>query len=388
MKRFYFFLTIFFVLSPFLLAVAAVRRIAISRTGNRYRRILVVPILTRVGDLVCSTPVFREIKRAYPNSHLAVVAGGKAIDIIKHNPRIDELIDFNAPFFHGYSGRFRFYFLLFSRRFDAVITLSNAPIGTMIALAAVAPIRVKTVVEQKSFVESLTDWMNNVTFLYRDGSFLQLHYLKLLSAIGIDTREVVKEVYLAPGSEEKVADFLRSNNIPAETRLVGITLTAGNPIKEWPLLRFAELASLLIKRYRVRVLFIDSPRNADTVDKVIQCIEEKESAISATVFTLEELPALISELDLFIAVDTGAIYIAHALGVPLVDIIGPVDPREQPPSDQKSIQVRPPPDIIPTSFVLKLAPKGADHRRAVEAIRVADVLKACDTLLESNGRKK
>ena len=52
---------------------------------------------------------------------------------------------------------------------------------------------------------------------------------------------------------------------------------------------------------------------------------------SSGIFNIDELKALISKINLFISVDTGPIYIAEAFGVPTVDIIGPVDEREQPP---------------------------------------------------------
>jgi len=52
-------------------------------------------------------------------------------------------------------------------------------------------------------------------------------------------------------------------------------------------------------------------------------------------FSLNELKAFISKLNLFISVDTGPIYIAEAFGVPTVDIVGPMDEREQPPIGEK-----------------------------------------------------
>lgn len=86
-----------------------------------------------------------------------------------------------------------------------------------------------------------------------------------------------------------------------------------------------------------------------------------------------------NRFNLYIAADTGPIYIAHALKVPLVDIIGPVDPREQPPKDERSIQVVAE-GVEPTSFVLKKVsvPSGGLH--ALQKISVAQVERAVDAL--------
>jgi ADP-heptose:LPS heptosyltransferase len=97
-------------------------------------------------------------------------------------------------------------------------------------------------------------------------------------------------------------------------------------------------------------------------------------------FTLEELPSLIKRLNLYIAVDTGPIYIAHALKVPLIDITGPCDSNEQPPNDELSIQVRPPPYIKPSSFVMKKPGKPAEHEKALESTHVEDVFLAIEKL--------
>ena len=52
-------------------------------------------------------------------------------------------------------------------------------------------------------------------------------------------------------------------------------------------------------------------------------------------FRLHELPALLKKMKLFISVDSGPLYIANALGVPVVDIGGCYDIREQTPSGSR-----------------------------------------------------
>jgi ADP-heptose:LPS heptosyltransferase len=55
--------------------------------------------------------------------------------------------------------------------------------------------------------------------------------------------------------------------------------------------------------------------------------------------SLDELKAVIARMDVFIAVDSGPIYIAYAFDVPTVDIIGAVDENEQPPLSSSNLQV-------------------------------------------------
>jgi ADP-heptose:LPS heptosyltransferase len=338
---------------------------------------LVVPILTRVGDLVCSTPVFREIKRVYPRVHLAVVVGRKAKGILVHNERIDELIDYNKECFHGWLGRARFFCFLFSQNFDAVYALGTSVIGTLCGIFSAAPWRVKTTVSQPPLFEILTDWLNTHKVLYRTGSFLPAHYLSLLFSFGVRVGEPVKEVFTTVVGDKKVREWLSRAGFTVGVPVVGMTVSAGNKIKEWPCERFAAVADMLVERFGARILFIDSPPNRARAEETYTHMRHQESAAIATEFSLEELPSLIKELSLFIAADTGAIYIAHALGIPLVDIIGPVHPDEQPPRDERSIQVLPKEGIKPTSFVLAVQKHNVDHTCAVLSIEVTDVFAAC-----------
>lgn len=365
-------------LSPWLFLVARARRARMAPPERA--RILVIPIMTRVGDLVCATPVFRALKLRYPHCRLSVLVAKNVAGIVRNNPRIDELIVMNDVPFKGVSGRGRLFLFLFRQRFDYAVALANNPFGSLAALWSAAPLRIKTVVRPRTTVEMLTDWWNNRCVRYAHGTFLQDHYIRLLAPLGVPYSRPVKEVFTTLIGEAHADTFLRAHRCAGAPFLVGITVTAGNRVKEWPPQRFAELADRLIEQDGARVIFIDSAGNASAVQGVISFMRHKESAVAATEFALEELPSLITRLSLFIAVDTGNIYIAHARGVPLVDIIGPVEPHEQPPRDEKSVWVLPPQSHTPSSFVIKRPGTAAARRAAAAAISVDNVYAACASL--------
>ena len=45
----------------------------------------------RIGDMVVSTPIFRELKIAYPNISISVLASKANKDVIRYNPYIDKI---------------------------------------------------------------------------------------------------------------------------------------------------------------------------------------------------------------------------------------------------------------------------------------------------------
>ena len=353
MKKFYYALrrialiVLTLLLAPFIYFLMPKRK-----TDPSPRRILIIPHLTRIGDLVCATPVFRAIKEKYPDSHLAVLVAGRIEPLLKNNPRVDEIIVYRHFDLWGTIRKIR------RGNFDWSFSLSGTAMSSVMAFWGLIPHRAKITRRPRPFSEVLTDWLAHYQLRYEHHTYLPRRYLDLLKFIGIENPQEIKEVFVSKGGERKAEEFLRKNNLGTSDFLVGISTTAGNKIKEWGEDKFRRLAEELVRRYNAKIIYVGSAG-----------------------FSLEELPSLIKRLKLFIAVDTGPIYMAHALEVPLIDIIGPVDPLEQPPKDERSVQVLPQPHIKPTSFVFKKPGKPEEHQKAIQSIRVEDVLMAVDKLL-------
>jgi len=343
-----------FLLSPVVFAVSLLRKDKMVFERGR-PKILIVPIMTRVGDLVCSTVAIRAAKVRYPEARVSVLVGKKIVSLMKVVPYVDEVVNINDLPFKGFWGRGRFFVFLFRQRFDAVVCLTNNPFNNLVAWFSASSIRIKTVVRRRSLAEMVTDILSNKKLLYETGTFLQDHYVKLLQFVGVPFSRPVKEVVPTAEGDRNVDVYLAERQIGKGHLVVGITPSAGHRAKEWPLERFAKLIESVIEKHDARVILIDAPSNDARVQGLISRVPElvRTKVFAATNFALSDIPSLIKRLNVFIAVDTGNIYIAHALKVPLVDITGPVHPDEQPPSDELSIQVRPPADMKPVFFVLE-----------------------------------
>ena len=55
------------------------------------QKILIIRF-SSLGDLVLTTPIFREIKRVFPNSKISVLTSSELGSILENNPYIDNLI--------------------------------------------------------------------------------------------------------------------------------------------------------------------------------------------------------------------------------------------------------------------------------------------------------
>ena len=338
----------------------------LSRRGDK-KRILVMPQYSRIGDIVCSTGIFYNIKKQYPNSTITVLLSKKAFGILKNNPRIDSFILLEDYSFLGLIKKLR------SEKFDWSFNLSATSVNTCIALWSLIPHRVKTIVEEPPITEQLTDCMSNHRVLYKNHTYLPAHHLRLLSYMGIQNPVDIKEVFTSTSTEEKAEQWKRA--IDPSKKIVGISITAGNKIKELGDDRFEILIRKLITLPNTIVCCIGSTTDDERIDTLVRKIDSP-LFFKTTDFTLEELPSLMKRFSLYIAVDTGPIYIAHALGVPLIDIIGPVDPHEQPPHDAKSIHILPQNSIQPSSFVFKKRGTPQEIQDALQNTSIEEVVAA------------
>ena len=80
-------------------------RILFSRETNT-NKILVIQ-RAKIGDLVCTTHVFRELKKKFPTSYLSAMVIDRSKDILKNNPHLNEVISLGD--FNGISGKIKIF---------------------------------------------------------------------------------------------------------------------------------------------------------------------------------------------------------------------------------------------------------------------------------------
>ncbi len=159
--------------------------------------------------------------------------------------------------------------------------------------------------------------------------------------------------------------------------------TGENRVKLWGRDKFAALADHLHRKHRAIVAIIGGAGDAREAEEMVSFLNPATPFINTCGrFTIDELKAFIARLSLFISVDTGPIYIAEAFRVPTIDIVGPVDEREQPPRGKRHVAVVPPSRTRAELYVMNSrAHDAAEARRQSDAISAEAVIAAADELI-------
>lgn len=345
--------------------------------GTKEIRSVLVVQTAKMGDMVCATPVFHAIKERFPEVRITVLGDSIGEQVVANNPDVD-----------GYLvARTGFLSLVRSVRrahFDASIVL--VPDARSVALSYLGGV---PLVVAPEVVSGYCPWMTKTYRLllrlveivpHRMGHYAPGEYLRMLGPLGIHAKDTTKHLGYSDDARKSTDAFLSAHNLQ-EKQFAVISPSAGNKIKNWPAERFARVAEHLVAK-GVSVVVIGGPRDAEEVNAMMAALEELEGVINALgAFSVDELKAFIARAGLFMAVDTGPIYFAEAFGVPTVDIVGPMDEREQPPIGEKHLVVVPVREKPVLHIMNARMYDEQEARRQTEAITLNEVIRAVDALL-------
>lgn len=345
-------------------------------------KILVIQA-AKLGDMVCSTPIFREIKKEYPNSYLIAACLKRVAPILQSNPHINEIIHIDDFIYGGFCKRIKFVYKIKKEKIASSLTLMPSVPGIIIPLWAMIPEKIITTSQYAGRLHKIISLFYKDKLEYKRHTLTVSHYLDLLKFIGINADNRKKELFFSGHDEIFVNDFFRRNNLTGKELSIGAAVTAGNVLKEWSPEKFAELFDKLINELGARIIVVGSKGDKKKIS-YIQSIMKNEIHNTAGLFTLPQLSYFLSKMKLFVSVDTGPLYMANAVGTPVVNIAGPIDIREQPPLGEKCAIVQKKLDCVPCSFTFPPTRKcrNREKLKCLKIITVDDVFRGIIKLIK------
>ncbi len=332
---------------------------------------IVIFQLAKLGDMVCTTPMFKAIKEHYPYALLTVVGDEVNKRLLEGHPHVDNYIvwDKNNPLSIVPQMR--------KVKFDfGVTTGPNFEALAVLMLAHVPAIAVPTVENGWSPYETLPYRFLRryvITKPHRMGTYAPREYLRLLEPLDIYIENTKKYLSYSERALEVVREFCKTSGLE-ERKFAIISPSVGNKIKAWPPERFSKVADFLSSQ-GWPVVVVGGKRDIEEVSLMMnQILKDSKVINTLEKFNLDEFKVLISQAGLLIAVDTGPVYIAEAFDIPTVDIVGPMDEREQPPIGKKHKVVLAEREKAQLHIMNARAYDKSEARRQVESIGVEAVI--------------
>jgi lipopolysaccharide heptosyltransferase I len=334
---------------------------------EREERFLVVR-LTALGDILHTVPAMAALRAAHRNAKIDWVVERKWGPVLEGSPALDAVIPFDR---RSVWGAIECVERLRENRYSCAIDFQGLYKSSILAALSGAPRRIGFDRAWAREASAAMFYSERVVPAGRHVAELNYSLAEQVGAARPATPEYPLRV--PAGGAASVRARLHEMGIAGDYIVVG---PGGSwRAKCWPAQRFGELSRELEMKLGVRVVLIQGPGEKSIAEEAARAAAPARPAILAT--TIEELMGLVAHARCVVAVDSGPLHLAAALGTPVMGLYGPTDPARNGP-------------FVPGAAIVDKAQpeeisykRRSDYSASMLRITVEDVLAATDALLKA-----
>ena len=332
-------------------------------------RILVIK-LDHIGDVLLATPVFSNLRRAYPNAELHALTGAWSRVVLEKHPDVNNVVEYNSPAFcrtgqpTSLREAFKLYRQLRRQKYGLIVELRSDWRTVWFAFLRLTPKRLSRAALQVA---------NKLGFAQFSGTHETTRNLDVLRQAGIPTS--VETAIFSVTTEDKkwASDLLATYQIDRQHPLIAIHPGSPIALKRWLPERYSELADWLIAQKRAQILFV-GVKDEIPITTEIQARMRGESINIAGKTTLTQLASILHTCNVFIGNDSGPMHLAAAVGTQTVGLYGPGDPTRFGPAGTKCQTIQRKSDCPCLGTVCRYGRSGC-----MSEIQVTDVIQVLET---------
>jgi ADP-heptose:LPS heptosyltransferase len=271
----------------------------------------------RIGDMVVSTPIFRELKIAYPNISISVLASKANKDVIKNNPYIDKIYtNYKNSVFKDLPTLLK----LRKKKFDVCVELEHSVIPHAIfRLKIIKPKKIISIHKDGRYGVKGSELKLYDYFTEKDKtSHFGKIWLDTLFFFGVKPRSSSYDFFLGNIERDKAKSFVDSLGKKIK---IGINIEGSFPEKS---IQKKELEKICVGLHNnfnnIIIIILTAPEKLLEKKKMISQLGLDYVVTSYSTDTIIDVAALIERLDLIITPDTSIVHIASSFDKPIVSI--------------------------------------------------------------------
>lgn len=294
---------------------------------------------TAIGDTLFNTPVFRELKLAYPEAKITAILNPLNASLFEKNPNLDEILLYNGRWL----GFLKILKELKRRNFQVALILhSNEPQATPLAVFA----GIKCIYKIPNNKNEFRFWHSNEPTRLEKLQYAALNRLRVLEFLRIYSKNSRLELFLDNNGKDAIS-WLNGlkNNFSANAFFIGFNLGASNLSRQWFIFKWVELALMLLRHKNIAIILTGAPSEKELAlsfkQELLEKLEQKDLIKriydASGEFSLNQAARLIGGLDLFISGDTGPFHIAVALKTPSITLFAVAEPLASMPNYDENL---------------------------------------------------
>lgn len=268
--------------------------------------------LSNTGDAILTLPVLGVLLRSFPKSEVTVLAGPRVKSVFEADPRIKELFVYDKR--SRISEKLSLIKQLRARRFDIAIDLRNSMIPFFVAAKRNPTLFSKTP---------------------KGVSHKKQVHLSRISSLGFKTKDASFEVYIGAGEQDFVDRIINQ----AGKDYIVVAPGARSHIKRWKKEGFADVCRRVADELGMKIIMLGDEDDAKITGEIKSLITEKILDLAGKT-TIRQAAAVLKSAKCLLTNDSALLHLGCNVGVPVVAIFGPTDPRKYGPTGKYDIVVR------------------------------------------------
>lgn len=315
----------------------------------------------RFGEFILTLPAIYALKETFPRSRLTLMAHPYSMQLVTNSNIIDEAIGYEDRLFAGIPPTLRLIREIKKRKFDLAVVFNPKKKFHLITFLARIPVRV-------GYDRKWSFLLNKkIKDLKSFGIKHEIEYnFDLIKAIGVNSDKKLPSIYIDNKEEGRALGILAEHGISKESGFAVIHPWTSDPIKQWPISNFIELAKEITNQLDLKIVIIGGRDESERGESLFGNISSDVINLTGKA-SLKESASLLKYSKLLISGDSGPVHLACAVGTPVIALFR---------------------NDIPGKSAKRWGPRGEGHivieKNTLSDICVMDVFEKAKELLNRN----
>ncbi len=307
---------------------------------------ILVSYLTGIGNTILFLPTLRAIQQQLREAVVDVMVRHQASkEILERVGCCRRILVFHPALHRNVMQRIAFLRMLRQERYDVNLTAFPSNRAEFNILSALSGAKRRIASRYQAGYFQTLAFLQTETIPAEASQHEVEQNLSLLVSLGIDLREVERDIRIDISSDEMadVDAFLDEHSLTPDDILIGFhpgcNPAQGNIYRRWPPEYFAMLGDRLAEQFGATILVgFGGPEEHQLYAAIAALMQHPPVQIKE--FPLLKGAALIKRCRLFVAADSGMMHLATAMQTPTVALSGPIDPQRNAPYGEEHTQIK------------------------------------------------
>ncbi len=286
--------------------------------------------LTRMGDLIQTTPTITGLKERFPHVRITLLVNTAFKEICNYLPLVDRYFHLDKrvvlKLLEGNRLIEAYLYIkdtlarINDREYDLVINFTHSGSSAIItSLVNAREVRGLSI-DREGYTLKRHPWIRYLFNVIPSRNINPFHLCDMhVKSAGVLPEKKGLHLIVRDDMKAWADGFLRDKGLGRDEYLVAFQLGASAEDKRWPVENFARLADLLTSEMKAVILLTGTQDEKHLSDAFVSSTSARTiNMVGRT--DLTELSALLERADLLVSNDTGPLHIATAVGTRVIDI--------------------------------------------------------------------